>query len=41
VLDANPLDNITNTQRLSKVFVKGAEIDRAALRPALTRVSAN
>jgi imidazolonepropionase-like amidohydrolase len=35
VLDANPLDNITNTQRLSKVFVKGAEIDRAALRPAL------
>jgi imidazolonepropionase-like amidohydrolase len=37
VLDANPLDNITNTQRLSQVYIKGAEVDRAALRPALTR----
>jgi imidazolonepropionase-like amidohydrolase len=40
VLDANPLDNITNTQRLSNIYIKGAEVDRAALRPALTRVSA-
>jgi imidazolonepropionase-like amidohydrolase len=37
VLDANPLDDITNTQRLSRVFVKGEEVDRAGLRPALTR----
>ena len=36
VLDANPLDDITNTQRISKVFIKGAEIDRAAMRAALT-----
>jgi imidazolonepropionase-like amidohydrolase len=33
VLDANPLDNITNTQRLSGIYIKGAEVDRAALRP--------
>jgi len=37
VLDANPLDNITNTQRISKMFIKGAEVDRAALRTALTK----
>jgi imidazolonepropionase-like amidohydrolase len=36
VLDANPLDNITNTQRISRIYMKGAEIDRAALRQALT-----
>src|SRR5437667_161519 len=29
VLDANPLDNITNTQRISKIYIKGAEVDRA------------
>jgi imidazolonepropionase-like amidohydrolase len=32
VLDANPLDDITNTRRISKVFLEGREIDRAALR---------
>ena len=32
VLDANPLDNITNTRRIARVYVRGAEIDRAALR---------
>jgi imidazolonepropionase-like amidohydrolase len=37
VLDGNPLDNITNTQRISRIYIKGAEIDRAALRPSLTR----
>jgi imidazolonepropionase-like amidohydrolase len=37
VLDANPLENITNTQRISGVFIKGVELDRAALRPSLTR----
>jgi hypothetical protein len=33
--DANPLDNITNTQRISAVYVKGVEMDRAALRESL------
>jgi len=41
VLDANPLDDITNTQRISKLYVKGAEVNRAALRPSLTRVPTN
>jgi imidazolonepropionase-like amidohydrolase len=31
VLDANPLEDITNTRRIAKVFVDGREIDRAAL----------
>ena len=35
VLDANPLDNITNTQRILKIYIKGAEVDRAALRRTL------
>jgi len=39
VLDANPLDDITNTQRISKVYIKGVEIDRAAFRPALTKAT--
>jgi imidazolonepropionase-like amidohydrolase len=37
VLDANPLDDITNTQRISKIYIKGDEIDRAAMRASLTR----
>jgi imidazolonepropionase-like amidohydrolase len=41
VLDANPLDDITNTQRISKVYIKGGEIDRASLRPSLTKAAAN
>src|SRR5206468_10273113 len=41
VLDANPLDDITNTRRISKIFVKGAEINRASLRPSLTRAFTN
>ena len=41
VLDANPLDDITNTQRISSVYVKGAEVDRASLRPSLTREPGN
>jgi len=32
VLDANPLDDITNTRRIARVYLRGAEIDRAALR---------
>jgi imidazolonepropionase-like amidohydrolase len=35
VLDGNPLDDITNTQRISRVYVKGALIDRTALRASL------
>ena len=32
VLDANPLDDIMNSRRISKVYLRGEEIDRAALR---------
>jgi len=32
VLDANPLDNITNSHKINKVYLRGAELDRAALR---------
>src|SRR5215468_2579859 len=32
VLDANPLDNIANTRKINKVYLRGAELDRAALR---------
>jgi imidazolonepropionase-like amidohydrolase len=31
VLDANPLDDITNTRRISRVYLRGAAIDRPAL----------
>jgi imidazolonepropionase-like amidohydrolase len=31
VLDANPLDDITNTRRISAVYLRGANVDRAAL----------
>ena len=31
VLDANPLENIANTHKINKVYVRGAEVDRAAL----------
>ncbi len=37
VLDANPLDNIANTRRIAKVFLRGIEIDRAALREKWSR----
>jgi imidazolonepropionase-like amidohydrolase len=32
VLDANPLDDITNTRRISSVYLRGAAVDRNALR---------
>ena len=32
VLDASPLDDIVNTRRISRTFINGGEIDRAALR---------
>ncbi len=33
VLDANPLDDITNTRTISAVYLKGVKLDREALRP--------
>jgi imidazolonepropionase-like amidohydrolase len=32
VLDANPLDDITNTRRISAVYLRGTAIDRTALK---------
>jgi imidazolonepropionase-like amidohydrolase len=29
VLDANPLDNITNTRKIASVYLRGAIVDRA------------
>lgn len=31
VLDANPLDNILNTRKISKVYLRGVEVDRQAM----------
>ena len=36
VLDANPLDNIANTRKIAKVYPRGEEVDRAAMRHAWT-----
>ena len=36
VLDANPLDDITNTRRISAVYLRGAAVDRASLRARAT-----
>jgi imidazolonepropionase-like amidohydrolase len=41
VLDANPLDDITNTQRIAKIYMNGAEVDRASMRARLTNVATN
>ena len=32
VLDANPLDNITNSRKIAKVYLRGKEVDRAGLK---------
>jgi imidazolonepropionase-like amidohydrolase len=32
VLDANPLDSITNTRKIAKVYLRGKEVDRAGLK---------
>jgi imidazolonepropionase-like amidohydrolase len=34
VLEANPLEDITNTRRIARVYLRGAEVDREALRAA-------
>jgi imidazolonepropionase-like amidohydrolase len=31
VLDANPLENISNTRRIDKVFLRGQEVPRAEM----------
>ena len=36
VLDANPLDDITNTRRIASVYLRGAAVDRAAFRVSAT-----
>ena len=36
VLDANPLESIVNTRRISRMFLSGVEVDRAALRRGIT-----
>ena len=42
VLDANPLDDITNTRKISRVFLRGVEIDRAKLKAGfMNRGAAN
>jgi imidazolonepropionase-like amidohydrolase len=35
VLDANPLEDIKNTRRISSVYLRGAAVDRAAVRARL------
>ena len=41
VLDANPLEDITNTRRISAVYLRGAALDRAALSARLTGAPAS
>jgi imidazolonepropionase-like amidohydrolase len=36
VLDANPLENILNTRKINKVYLRGKEVDRAALSKSFT-----
>ena len=36
VLDANPLDDITNTRRIASVYLRGTAVDRAAFRVGQT-----
>ena len=41
ILDANPLDDITNTRRINKVYQRGSAIDRAALSRTLSAEAVN
>ncbi len=36
VLDANPLDDIRNTRKISAMYLRGAAVDRAAIRARMT-----
>ncbi len=40
VLDANPLDDITHTREIAAVYLRGVEVDRAALRARWTELAA-
>jgi imidazolonepropionase-like amidohydrolase len=40
VLDANPLDDITNTRRIASVYLRGQPVDRARLRSQWTAAPA-
>jgi imidazolonepropionase-like amidohydrolase len=37
VLDGNPLDDIANARQIASVYLRGRQVDRAALRSMLTR----
>ena len=41
VLNANPLDDITNTRKISDVYLRGGKVDRAALRARWTGKSSD
>jgi imidazolonepropionase-like amidohydrolase len=41
VLDANPLDDITNTRRISSVYLRGVAVDRARYRKEWTGANAS
>jgi imidazolonepropionase-like amidohydrolase len=41
VLDGNPLDDIRNTRRIAKLYLAGAEVDRAALKASLMTAARN
>jgi imidazolonepropionase-like amidohydrolase len=40
VLDANPLEDISNTRKISNVYLRGAAIDRAAIKARLSSTPA-
>ena len=37
VLDANPLDDIKNTRKISEVYLRGAAVDRAAIKARMMK----
>ena len=41
VLDANPIDDITNTRKINGVYLRGAAIDRAAIRARMSKSATN
>ncbi len=41
VLDANPLDDITNSRKINTVYQRGTAVDRVALRKTLSAEAAN
>jgi hypothetical protein len=40
VLDANPLDDIANSRRISAVYLRGKQVDRKALKARFMAASA-